>query len=64
MKFLHLHEVRNSLEERERRLLQAYARYGKERLRQRKQHNRYASSSSWDQNNSDLPSSKQTLNAG
>ena len=37
MKFLHLHEVRNSLEERERRLLQAYARYGKERLRQRKQ---------------------------
>ena len=26
--------------------------------------NRYASSSSWDQNNSDLPSSNQTLNAG
>ena len=26
--------------------------------------NCYASSSSWDQNNSDLPSSNQTLNAG
>jgi hypothetical protein len=36
MKFQHLHEARNYLEERERRLLQAYARYGKERLRQRK----------------------------
>ena len=37
MKFLHLHEARNSLEEWKRRLLQAYALYGKERLRQRKQ---------------------------